>query len=118
MLLTMYGKGHGVLQPKFHEYVRKRQYMLKTLDEYREVKQSKEKQKKREKKEKNNKRKGKTKKRVVAGHLLIMKDPFILCHPLLFISVSPQTAHGAGFTNIFTEVWKRDTLFVFFALRP
>ncbi|KAL3072530.1 hypothetical protein niasHS_017504 [Heterodera schachtii] len=49
LLLTMYGKGHGVLQPKFHEYVRKRQYMLKTLDEYRE------------------------------------------------------TAHGAGFTNIFTE---------------
>uniref|UniRef100_A0A914HG47 phosphoethanolamine N-methyltransferase n=1 Tax=Globodera rostochiensis TaxID=31243 RepID=A0A914HG47_GLORO len=49
LLLTMYGKGLGVLQPKFHEYVRKRQYMLKTLDEYRE------------------------------------------------------TAHGAGFTNIFTE---------------
>lgn len=39
VLVTMYGKGHGTLQPKFHEYVRKRQYMLKTLEEYREVEQ-------------------------------------------------------------------------------
>ncbi|KAF7626020.1 hypothetical protein Mgra_00009806 [Meloidogyne graminicola] len=37
VLLTMYGKGHGVLSPKFHEYVRKRQYALKTLEEYREI---------------------------------------------------------------------------------
>uniref|UniRef100_A0A915NUL4 phosphoethanolamine N-methyltransferase n=1 Tax=Meloidogyne floridensis TaxID=298350 RepID=A0A915NUL4_9BILA len=37
VLVTMYGKGHGVLSPKFHEYVRKRQYALKTLEEYREI---------------------------------------------------------------------------------
>ncbi|CAK5077710.1 unnamed protein product [Meloidogyne enterolobii] len=37
VLDTMYGKGHGVLSPKFHEYVRKRQYALKTLEEYREI---------------------------------------------------------------------------------
>lgn len=49
LLLTMYGKGHGALTPKFHEYVRKRQYGLRTLEEFREA------------------------------------------------------AHGAGFTNIFTE---------------
>ena len=37
VLVTMYGKGHGALTPKFHEYVRKRQYSLKTLEEYREI---------------------------------------------------------------------------------
>jgi phosphoethanolamine N-methyltransferase len=37
MLVTMYGKGHGSLQPKFLEYFRQRHYYLKTLDEFKEV---------------------------------------------------------------------------------
>ncbi|KAH7705149.1 CBN-PMT-2 protein [Aphelenchoides avenae] len=37
MLITMYGKGLGSLQPKFLEYVRQRHYGLKSLDEFKAV---------------------------------------------------------------------------------
>jgi len=37
MMISMYGRGHGAPTPGFSEYVQKRQYMLRTMEEYREI---------------------------------------------------------------------------------
>lgn len=37
MLITMYGRGHGHLGPKFLDYVADRRYFLRTLDEFVQV---------------------------------------------------------------------------------